>query len=74
MFPKINPLQTKSWQLLTEHRAEMAKVKMKDLFRNDPEGLKSFPYCSAIYYLIILRTSSRKKRLAYYCSLRRNAG
>ncbi len=37
MFPKINPLQTKSWQLLTEHRAEMAKVKMKDLFRDDPE-------------------------------------
>ena len=42
MFPKINPLQTKSWQLLTQHRDEMAKVKIKDLFRNDPERFERY--------------------------------
>src|SRR5699024_5072016 len=35
MFPKVNPINTTAWQELTEHQAEMKKVRIKDLFKED---------------------------------------
>lgn len=35
MFPKVNPINTTAWQELTEHQAEMKKIRMKDLFKED---------------------------------------
>src|SRR5579863_8010502 len=42
MFPKISPLQTKSWQQLQEHSTEMKAVHMRNLFHNDPERFNRF--------------------------------
>jgi glucose-6-phosphate isomerase len=35
MFPKVNPLTTSSWKALIAHQADMQKVQMKDLFKQD---------------------------------------
>ena len=42
MLPKINPTQSRSWQKLTEHFAEIKDVHMKDLFASDPERFNRF--------------------------------
>src|SRR6266513_5472772 len=42
MLPKINPVTTAGWKNLQQHFSEMKKVKMKDLFTNDPERFKKF--------------------------------
>ena len=33
---------TKSWQALTSHKNEMAKVHMRDLFAQDPDRFEKF--------------------------------
>jgi len=35
MFPSINPIQTNAWQELISHRADMDKIKLRDLFNMD---------------------------------------
>jgi glucose-6-phosphate isomerase len=42
MFPTINPTTTKAWQELQQHFAEMKNVRMKTLFRDDPDRFKKF--------------------------------
>jgi glucose-6-phosphate isomerase len=42
MFPKISPLQTKSWQQLQEHSTEIKDVHMRNLFHDDPERFNRF--------------------------------
>jgi glucose-6-phosphate isomerase len=42
MLPKINPTQSRSWQKLNEHFAEIKDVHMKDLFASDPERFNRF--------------------------------
>lgn len=37
MLPKINPTTTAAWKALLTHYTEMKKVKMKDLFAEDPK-------------------------------------
>lgn len=37
MFPKVNPINTTAWKDLIAHQAAMKKVRMKDLFKEDPE-------------------------------------
>ncbi|PWT70392.1 MAG: glucose-6-phosphate isomerase [Bacteroidetes bacterium] len=43
MFPKISPVQTKSWQSLQDHFTnEMRGKRIKDLFKSDPTRFQSF--------------------------------
>jgi glucose-6-phosphate isomerase len=42
MLPKINPIQTRSWQKLDRHFAEIRDVHMKDLFAEDPGRFNRF--------------------------------
>ena len=35
MFPQVDPTSTSSWRSLLQHREEIQKVQMKDLFAND---------------------------------------
>jgi glucose-6-phosphate isomerase len=42
MLPRINPLQTQSWQKLDRHYAGMRGVQMKDLFAEDPDRFNRF--------------------------------
>ncbi|UCD79729.1 MAG: glucose-6-phosphate isomerase [Desulfobacterales bacterium] len=42
MLPKINPLQTQSWQELAKHYAGVRNVHMKDLFTEDPDRFNRF--------------------------------
>lgn len=37
MLPKINPTKTTAWKELIDHQAEMKKVQMKELFKQDPK-------------------------------------
>jgi glucose-6-phosphate isomerase len=37
MFPKINPVNTKSWNALAAHAAQMQGVQIKQLFENEPD-------------------------------------
>ena len=41
-FPKINPTQTEAWKLLSKHFQEMKKVKMQDLFTQNPSRASQF--------------------------------
>src|SRR5215211_5109010 len=45
MLPKINPEQTKAWQLLEAHAEKMKTVKMKDLFAKDKERFNKYAFC-----------------------------
>jgi glucose-6-phosphate isomerase len=42
MLPKINPLQTQSWQKLEKHYADIGNVHMKKLFAEDPDRFNRF--------------------------------
>jgi glucose-6-phosphate isomerase len=42
MLPKIDPLQTQSWQKLEKHFTDMRDVRMKDLFAEDPDRFNRF--------------------------------
>ena len=42
MLPKINPSQTKAWQLLTDHRKEMQAIRIRELFIRDPDRFAKF--------------------------------
>jgi glucose-6-phosphate isomerase len=42
MLPKIDPLQTQSWQKLAKHYTDMRNVHMKNLFAEDPARFKRF--------------------------------
>jgi len=42
MMPKINPIQTQSWQKLAKHYTELKNIHMKDLFAEDPERFNRF--------------------------------
>ena len=42
MFPKLNPVTTKSWQILSRHYTKMKKVHMKTLFAEDPQRFEKF--------------------------------
>jgi len=42
MLPKIDPLQTQSWQKLEKHFTDMRDVQMKDLFAEDPDRFNRF--------------------------------
>ncbi|MEO6453300.1 MAG: glucose-6-phosphate isomerase, partial [Ginsengibacter sp.] len=42
MLPRINPTTTTAWQLLKEHYAEMKKVHLKDLFKEDNNRFKKY--------------------------------
>ena len=42
MLPKVNPVTTKSWQILGRHYTKMKKVHMKTLFAEDPQRFKKF--------------------------------
>src|SRR5690349_11781922 len=37
MFPKIDPLSTEAWQKLQQHYNEINAVRIKELFRKDPD-------------------------------------
>lgn len=39
---KQNPTQTKAWQSLTQHFADLQKVQMKALFASDPQRFQNF--------------------------------
>jgi glucose-6-phosphate isomerase len=42
MLPKVSPIATKSWQILSRHYAKIKKVHMKTLFAEDPQRFKKF--------------------------------
>lgn len=42
MLHNIDPTQTKSWKLLTEHLKEMKNVHIRSLFEADPDRFKKF--------------------------------
>jgi glucose-6-phosphate isomerase len=42
MLPKINPTTTSVWKELQAHYAEMRHVRMRDLFKADPERFSNF--------------------------------
>jgi glucose-6-phosphate isomerase len=45
MLPKINPLITPAWKELQTHFSEMRYVRMRDLFKMDPERFSKFSLC-----------------------------
>lgn len=42
MLPKINPTTTKAWSLLQQHKSEMDKIHIRDLFRFDKERFSKY--------------------------------
>jgi glucose-6-phosphate isomerase len=42
MLPKVNPITTKSWQILGRHYVKMKKVHMKTLFAENPQRFEKF--------------------------------
>jgi glucose-6-phosphate isomerase len=42
MFPSTDPTNTKAWQALLPHAAEMKKVQMRELFAKDPARFDNF--------------------------------
>jgi glucose-6-phosphate isomerase len=44
MFPKINPTSTPAWKELSQHYDDMKKVKMKDLFKQEPDRFKKHSF------------------------------
>jgi glucose-6-phosphate isomerase len=42
MLTKINPTKTKAWKKLRAHYRVMRKMRMADMFRNDPKRSSSF--------------------------------
>ena len=45
MLSTINPTTTKAWQQLEKHYAEMKKVHLRELFKDDPDRFKKFSLC-----------------------------
>jgi glucose-6-phosphate isomerase len=44
MFPKVNPVSTKAWKALTEHKQKSGAVHMKELFASDPDRFKKYSF------------------------------
>ncbi|MCW5913568.1 MAG: glucose-6-phosphate isomerase [Chitinophagaceae bacterium] len=44
MLPSVNPTKTAAWEKLAAHYKEMKSVKMKDLFKEDPNRFKQFSF------------------------------
>lgn len=42
MLPKINPSQTRTWNLLKEHAAQLNRTHMRELFAADPDRFSKF--------------------------------
>ena len=42
MLPKINPTTTAAWLELKNHHSELSSIKMRDLFREDPNRFQQF--------------------------------
>ena len=42
MFPKIDPLSTEAWKQLQQHFNEINSVRIKELFKNDPDRFSSY--------------------------------
>jgi len=46
MLPKINPTTTNAWYLLQQHFAEIKTVRLKELFKTDPDRFKKYSLCT----------------------------
>ncbi len=44
MLPKINPTETKAWQKLTAHAAEMKNRHIQEFFKNDTQRFQKFSF------------------------------
>ncbi|MGB7918988.1 MAG: glucose-6-phosphate isomerase, partial [Desulfobacterales bacterium] len=44
MLDKIDPVQTRSWQRLTEHFEKIKDTRIADLFANDPARFDAFSF------------------------------
>ncbi|HEV7621463.1 MAG TPA: glucose-6-phosphate isomerase [Flavisolibacter sp.] len=44
MFPKVRPNSTAAWKNLDQHKKEMDKIKIKDLFAKDADRFKKLSY------------------------------
>lgn len=77
MFPKINPTKTEAWKKLQEHYKEMRSVKMKDLFKEDPNRFKKYCFmlpemvCDLSKNRITPVTVQLLLDLAYECELQK---
>jgi glucose-6-phosphate isomerase len=45
MLPKINPVNTKAWASLKNHREQLNDIHMKELFSNDQDRFANFSMC-----------------------------
>ncbi|MEJ2102179.1 MAG: glucose-6-phosphate isomerase [Desulfobacterales bacterium] len=57
MLPKVNPITTKSWQILGRHYVKMKKVHMKTLFAENPQRFEKFS--SRFNYMLIDYSKNR---------------
>ncbi len=44
MLPSVNPTKTNAWKKLADHYKEMKSVKMKDLFKEDPDRFRKYSF------------------------------
>lgn len=44
MFPKVNPVSTKAWKSLKDHKEKTGAVHMKDIFASDPDRFKKYSF------------------------------
>lgn len=77
MLPKINPTKTEAWKKLVEHQKELKSVKIKDLFKEDPERFKNFCFsmpeiiCDFSKNIVSAKTLQLLIDLAYECELQK---
>ena len=44
MFPKVNPVSTKAWKSLSEHKQKSGAIHIKELFASDAERFKKYSF------------------------------
>jgi glucose-6-phosphate isomerase len=74
MLPRINPTQTRCWQKLNEHFAEIKNVHMRDLFAEDPTRFDRFHVRFNDILLDYSKNRITEKTMALLIELARETG
>ena len=74
MLPRINPTQTRCWQKLNEHFAEIKNVHMRDLFAEDPTRFDRFHVRFKDILLDYSKNRITEKTMALLIELARETG